>query len=65
MKGGKTETGMVPGGARAAATGFEAGGSPPWGVPGCGASGGATPGGGVTIIVGGDSLSSENNESFL
>ena len=47
--GGKTATGTVPRGARAAATGLADGGSPPPVCPGCGTSGGATPGGGTTL----------------
>ena len=55
MKGGKTATGTVPGGARDAAAGLALGGSPPPGEPGWGTFGGAIPGGGTTLMIGGSS----------
>jgi len=49
LKGGKTATGTVPGGASAAALAFALGGSPPPGWPGWGTSGGAMPGWGLSV----------------
>ena len=43
VNGGKTATGTVPGGARAAAARLNLGGLPPPGCPGCGALMGAIP----------------------